>query len=174
MTRTRRRLVVVVAVALVAGIAAVSVVLLTGGGEDHPGPTGPVLSASAFTTRAEAICAGLASATDPLTEAETTNATGATVEQAFRSRSATLRKLADDLGRLNPPTESAADAAKLVGKLRDYADGLDELAGTVRSGQGVLDVFNANGARVDALNAIAQTVGTKAILLGLDNCVTLG
>ncbi len=173
MTRKRRRLIGVAVVAVVVA-AGGSVALLTGGGDDHPGPTGPVLSRSAFTTRAEAICAAQATSVDPLTAAEDANDTGAAVGQGFRADSAAIRKLADSLARPNPPASMAGGMGKLVNALRDYADGLDELAGRVRSGQGVLDVFNANGSRVDALNRIAKSVGTTAIELGLLDCVSLG
>lgn len=135
------------------------------------GSTTDRLSASDYRSKASTRCEQLKDASDELAKAQDPSATGATVTRFLRGAADGLRELVDGLDALEPPTSLQPDADELVSLLGVYADGLDELAGSVRGGDTLQATFDRKMQLVQRLNGAAAQATTLVNRLELSGCV---
>jgi hypothetical protein len=134
------------------------------------GDTKP-LSASGYRATASTQCEQLKDASDELARAQDPSATGATVTRFLRGAADGLRELVDGLDALEPPASLESDADELVSLLGEYADGLDELAGSVRAGDTLQATFDRNMQLVQRLNGAAAQATSLVNRLELSGCM---
>lgn len=135
---------------------------------------GARLSEEAYRTRANTQCAKLAAASEELGLAQAEGATGEAVQGYVEGAADGLRDLTDGLGSLRPPEALEPDADALVVALDDYADGLDDLASQVGSGQGLTDALDGAPELVARLNRLSERATNLVVALGLDGCQLAG
>jgi ABC-type transporter Mla subunit MlaD len=135
-----------------------------GGGTDR-------LSASEYRSKASTRCDELKDASDELANARDPSATGATVTRFLRGAADGLRELVDGLDALEPPESLEPDADELVSLLGEYADGLDELGGSVRDGDTLQATFGRNMQLVQRLNGAASQATSLVTRLELAGCI---
>jgi hypothetical protein len=151
--------------AALAVLVAVAVAACSGGSGGAP------LSRSAFLGKVNGECAALKQASDDFAKAQSPSATGTRVASLLKKAAARLRSLAGEMSGVTPPDALSRKFDTLVSVLRSYADGLDTLAGKVRSGQTLQDTLNANAALVSKLNKFSDQATTTVADLGLTRCI---
>ncbi len=129
------------------------------------------LSRAQYTKRAGAHCATLREASTRKRLAQAPDARGATVSTSLREAADGLRDLVTGLDGLTPPEALEGDADELVRILREYADGLDDLAADVGPQQTLGDASSSHPKQIDHLNAIADRATGLVTRLGLTDCL---
>jgi hypothetical protein len=152
----------------VAALLVVAALAACGGG----GPSGPALSRSQLVSRVNGECGKLMQAGNSLVSAQDPNAHGSRVEQFMKKAASQLRDRVRAVGALHPPSSVAGDVSRFVSLLGRYADGLDALAGRIKSTETYSELLNRSTAQVDALNQLSGQANAIAAKLGFTACAT--
>jgi hypothetical protein len=149
---------------LTAALALAMLAAACGGGTDR-------LTAADYRAEASAQCEQLRDASDELAKAQEPSATGATVTRYLRGAADGLRELVAGLDALEPPASLESETDELVALLGEYAEGLDDLAGSVRGGDTLQATFARNTQLVRRLNGAAAQATSLVTRLELSGCM---
>jgi len=152
----------------VAVIVTLGFLAACGGG----GPTGPMLTRAQLVDRVNAECLKLATAGNDLVAAQDPSAQGAQVSKYLHAAASQLRARVGDIARLVPPANLAGQVAQFVSLLNNYADQLDALASSVRSGETYEALLSRSGSQVSALNSLSDQSNKIAANLNFKDCAT--
>ena len=153
----------------VAALLVVAALAACGGGG---GPSGPALSRSQLVSRVNGECGKLLQAGNSLLAAQDPNAHGSRVAQFMKKAASQLRDRVRAIGALHPPSSIAGDVSRFVSLLGRYADGLDALAGRIKSTETYSELLDRSTAQVDALNQLSGQANAIAAKLGFTACAT--
>jgi len=153
--------------AVMLGTSSVALAACGGGG----GSSGPTLSRTEFTQKANNDCSTLKAASNDLSDAQDPAMKGAQVTKFLHLASDKLRLLVRRVDTLVPPDSLSGDVDTLLSMLGRYADGLDKLADRVQPGETFQAALNANAALVNKLNGYADHATNLAAKIGLAGCI---
>jgi hypothetical protein len=151
-----------------APVLVAALVLVACGG----GSSGKPLTEPQLVAKINAECARLQKAGADLVNAQDPSALGAKVGTYLHRAAGELRNRADAITALRAPSSVAKQVQRFTTLLGQYADRLDGLASSIKSGEGYNDLLARSTSTVNTLNKLSDQADTIAATLGFTACAT--